>query len=171
MRVQMDLEPEGEEHLISAVRLVYDSFTTTVMDDYSKCTRYLAHAIATLEHTGRKNLEFGLRWDLQNVVGDVLDVKADYITAMEWYERALDGKEKTLGMDHPSTLDTVNDMGIVFKTQAEYDKALELYQRALDGCQKNLGEDHPLTQELLGNMAFVKVPLWTAYWRYHDIIK
>jgi hypothetical protein len=65
VRVQVELEGlEGEEYLISAVRLVYDSFPESVMIDYSKCTQYLPHAVAILEHTGRKNLEFGLRWDL-----------------------------------------------------------------------------------------------------------
>jgi hypothetical protein len=62
VRVQMDLEGrEGEEHLVSAVRLVYNSFPKDPMDDYLKCTQCLPHAMATLEHTGRKNLEFGLR--------------------------------------------------------------------------------------------------------------
>jgi hypothetical protein len=34
--------------------------------------------------------------------------------ALEWYQRALDGRERTLGKDHPSTLNTVNNMGMVF---------------------------------------------------------
>jgi hypothetical protein len=64
-RVQVDLEGlEGEEHLISAVRLVYGNFPGNPMDDYSKCTQYLPHAMAILEHTRRKHLKFGLRWDL-----------------------------------------------------------------------------------------------------------
>jgi hypothetical protein len=82
-RVQVDLEgPEGEEHLRSAVRLVYDIFPGTPMNDYSKCTQYLPHAMAILEHTKRKNVKFGLRWDLQNFVGLVLDAKADYAAAV-----------------------------------------------------------------------------------------
>jgi tetratricopeptide (TPR) repeat protein len=135
MRVQMDLEPDGEDNLISAMQLAYNSFPARPMDDYSKCTQCLPHAIATLEHTGRKNLTVELRWDLQMVVGLALAAKADYATAMEWYERALDGYEKTLGIDHSSTLDTVHNMALVFDNQGEYGKALEWYQRALDGCE------------------------------------
>jgi len=35
--------------------------------------------------------------------------------------------EKTLGEDHPSTLDTVHNMGVVFRKQGEYGKALCLF--------------------------------------------
>jgi tetratricopeptide (TPR) repeat protein len=139
----MDLEPDGEDNLISAMRLAYNSFPAMPIDDYSKCTQCLPHAITTLEHIGRKNLTFRLRWDLQMVVGIALDAKADYATAMEWYERALDGYEKTLGMDHPSALDTAHNMAVVFDAQGEYGKALEWFQRALDGREKTLGMDQP----------------------------
>jgi tetratricopeptide (TPR) repeat protein len=155
-RVQMNLEEsEGEEHLKSAMGLVYNSFPETPMNDYTKCTQLLPHAITTLGHTGHKNLQLGLRWDLQGVVGSVLDANADYATAIEWYQRALDGYENTLGKDHPNTLATVHGMGLVFYNQGEYDKALEWYQRALNGYENTLGKDHPSTLATVNNMGLV----------------
>jgi tetratricopeptide (TPR) repeat protein len=156
VRAQVDLEgPEGQEHLISAVELVYNSFPDTPVDDYSKCTQYLPHAMAALENTGRRNLEFGLRWDLDNFVGVVLVMTANYATAMECYQRALDGREKTLGMDHPDTLDTVHNMASAFDSQGEYGRALEWFQRALDGKEKTLGMDHPFTLATVNNIGVV----------------
>jgi tetratricopeptide (TPR) repeat protein len=160
VREQIDLEgpvSEGEELLKSAVGLVHDSFPTTPMDDYSKCTQYLPHAMATLEHAGRRSLKFGLRWELQDFVGRVIIAKADYAsaTAMEWHQRALDGREKTLGKDYPETFDAVNNIGTVFDRQGENGKALEWFQRALDGCQKTLGKDHPFTLSTVHNMGLV----------------
>jgi tetratricopeptide (TPR) repeat protein len=67
----------------------------------------------------------------------VFDNQGEYGKALEWYQRALDGKEKTLGKDHPSTLQTVNNMALVFSNQGEYGKALEWYQRALDGTRRH----------------------------------
>jgi len=64
----------------------------------------------------------------------------EYEKALEWHQRALDGKEKTLGKDRPSTLDTVHNMALVFHKQGEYAKALEWCQRALDGNEKTLGK-------------------------------
>jgi tetratricopeptide (TPR) repeat protein len=63
--------------------------------------------------------------DTVNNITMVFDNQGEYIKALEWYQRALDGKEKTLGRDHPSTLATVNNMAIVFNKQGEYIKALE----------------------------------------------
>ena len=69
----------------------------------------------------------------------------EYDKALEWYQRALEGREQALGKDHPSTLSTVNNMAIVFQSMGEYDKALGWYQRALEGKEKALGKDHPST--------------------------
>jgi tetratricopeptide (TPR) repeat protein len=71
--------------------------------------------------------------------------QGEYGKALEWYQRALDGREKTLGKDHPDTLRAVHDIGTVFSNQGEHGKALEWYQRALDGREKTLGKDHPFT--------------------------
>jgi tetratricopeptide (TPR) repeat protein len=37
----------------------------------------------------------------------VFNNQGQYEKALKWYGRALDGREKTLRKDHPSTLDTV----------------------------------------------------------------
>ena len=43
--------------------------------------------------------------------------------AEEMYQRALQGREKALGRDHTSTLDTVNNLGILYRRQGKLDKA------------------------------------------------
>ena len=85
----------------------------------------------------------------------VFQDKGDYEKALEWYQRALDGHEKTLGKNYPDTLITVQNMAIVFQKKGEYDKALEWYQRALDGKEKDLGKDHPSTLLTVHNIAVV----------------
>jgi hypothetical protein len=62
--------------------------------------------------------------------------------ALEWYQRALNGKEQTLGKDHASTLDTAHNMANGFREQGK-NRAQEWYQLALDGFEKTLGNDHP----------------------------
>ncbi|KAK0609054.1 Nephrocystin-3, partial [Lasiodiplodia hormozganensis] len=49
--------------------------------------------------------------------------------AEEMYQRALAGREKALGPDHRSTLQTVNNLGLLYKNQDKLDKAEEMYQR------------------------------------------
>jgi tetratricopeptide (TPR) repeat protein len=43
-------------------------------------------------------------------MANVFRSQGEYQKAQEWYQRALDGFEKTLGKDHPDTLDTLRNM-------------------------------------------------------------
>ena len=88
-------------------------------------------------------------------MGNIYYSMAEYTSAIDEYQLALDGQEKVLGKDHRSTLGTVHNMAVVFRDQGEYDKALEWYQRALDGTEKVLGKDHLGTLGTVQNMATV----------------
>lgn len=57
------------------------------------------------------------------------------------YERALQGKEKTLRVEYTSTLDIVNNLGSLYRDQGKLEKAEEMYGRALQGYKKALGVD------------------------------
>ncbi|KAK3946632.1 Tetratricopeptide repeat-domain-containing protein, partial [Pseudoneurospora amorphoporcata] len=54
------------------------------------------------------------------------------------YQRALEGKEKVLGPDHTSTLETVNNLGLLYTTQGRLKEAEAMYQRALEGMKSAL---------------------------------
>ncbi|KAI3322928.1 hypothetical protein HD806DRAFT_544998 [Xylariaceae sp. AK1471] len=73
--------------------------------------------------------------------------------AGEMYQRALRGCEKTLGPDHTSTLDIVNNLGNLYSHQGKLKEAEEMYQRALRGKEKALGLDHTSTLETVNNLA------------------
>jgi tetratricopeptide (TPR) repeat protein len=75
-------------------------------------------------------------------MAEVFFNQGQYDKALEWHGRALDGRERSLGKDHPQTLNTLNAMAEVFSIQGQYDKALEWYQRALDGREKTRGKYH-----------------------------
>jgi tetratricopeptide (TPR) repeat protein len=52
------------------------------------------------------------------------------------YQRALRGYEKVWGLEHTSTLDTVNNLGILYASQGKLIEAEQMYQRALQGYEK-----------------------------------
>ena len=58
--------------------------------------------------------------------------------AERMYQRALAGKEKALGPDHTSTLDTVNNLGSLYPDQGKLGEAERMYERALAGNEKSL---------------------------------
>jgi len=69
--------------------------------------------------------------------------------------RALKGKEKALGPDHPNTLTTVHNLGNLLDQQNKLDEAEILYRRALEGSEKALGPDHPDTLTTLNNLGML----------------
>jgi tetratricopeptide (TPR) repeat protein len=150
-------QQDKEKHLETAVNLMLQEIPEDPRGAMQKCRQLLPHALATLDYTavGHRYPDFEVHCDLKHNVGSVLDVTGEYRGALEWYQRALDGYEKTLGKDNPSTLRTFHNMAIVFDNQGEYDKALGWYQRALDGYEKTLGKDHLSTLDTVHGMAIL----------------
>jgi hypothetical protein len=63
----------------------------------------------------------------------------------------LAGRRRTLGDEHPSTLNAIfNFAGFLWK-QGKKAEALEMYRLELEGVRRVLGEDHPSTQQSLRN--------------------
>ena len=69
--------------------------------------------------------------------------------------RALDGYEKVLGKEHPSTLTSVSNLASVLTNQGKYEEAEAMNQRAPDGKEKVLGKKHPSTLTSVSNLALV----------------
>ena len=127
-------------------------------DDWNFEKRVMLHTNTVAKHMnrflelGNVSVEDGA---LTTNLGNVYKAHGQYDKALKFYERALAGREQSLGVDHPSTLTTVDKMASVFKRQGQYDKALKYYERALAGREKSLGVDHPSTLSTVKNMALV----------------
>jgi hypothetical protein len=50
--------------------------------------------------------------------------------------RALEGREKVLGMDHSSTLISVSNLALVLQDQGKYEKTEEINRRVLKRKKK-----------------------------------
>jgi len=69
--------------------------------------------------------------------------------AEEMNRRALEGREKALGKDHPDTLTSVYCLAHLLHYQHRYQEALALYHRASSGYLASLGPRHPTTRACL----------------------
>ena len=85
----------------------------------------------------------------------VLQDQWKYETAEKIYRRALQGREKALGTDHPKTLTSVSNLASVLQDQGKYETAEEMNRRALKGSEKVLGTDHPETLTSVSNLAYL----------------
>jgi tetratricopeptide (TPR) repeat protein len=71
------------------------------------------------------------------------------------YDRALAGREKASGTEHPSMLQTVNSLGVLYSEQGRLAKAEAMYDRALAGCEKAFGPEHPSTLQTVNNLGIL----------------
>ncbi|CAF1512463.1 unnamed protein product [Adineta ricciae] len=76
-------------------------------------------------------------------LGYLKDDQGDYKMAIEYYEKALEIREKTLPSNHPDFATSYNNIGLVYKNMGEYSKALSFYEKALEIREKTLPSNHP----------------------------
>ena len=115
----------------------------------------IKHAQLLLEQEEVFEQDESKRYISRVKLGDIFRSMAEYASAINEYQHALNGLEGVLGKGHPVTLGAVHNMAIVFKNKGEYDKALEWYQRTINGQEKAFGKDHPETLMTVHNMALV----------------
>mmetsp|Transcript_12506 Transcript_12506/g.22801 ORF Transcript_12506/g.22801 Transcript_12506/m.22801 type:complete len:605 (-) Transcript_12506:35-1849(-) len=87
----------------------------------------------------------GMLVTLMNV-GAVNYTLQNYEKALEFYQRALKGEERTLGKAHPNTLKAVMNIAIVCEGLKDYGKAEEYHKRALGSFEEHLGNQHQHTK-------------------------
>jgi tetratricopeptide (TPR) repeat protein len=92
------------------------------------------------------------RLDKSFYIAYLLESQVQLTAAERFYRWALAGKEKALGPDHTSTLDTVHNLGDLYVAQGKLGLAEEFYQRALAGSEKALGPDHTSTLDTVHNL-------------------
>ena len=94
-------------------------------------------------------------WDSINQLALWLAEKIKWITAEALHRRALAGKEKALGTEHPDTLRSVNNLGVLLSHKGDYEGAEALCRRALAGKEKAFGTEHPDTLGSVNNLGAV----------------
>ncbi|KAJ5183227.1 TPR repeat protein [Penicillium capsulatum] len=95
------------------------------------------------------------RLNQASLIANLLRDQVLLLAAEQMYQRALAGKEKALGADHTSTLDTVDNFGVLYRVQGKLDHAEQMYQRSLAGKEKALGADHISTLETINSLGIL----------------
>ena len=83
----------------------------------------------------------------------VYDNQGEYEKALEWYEKGLEIKLKTLGPDHPSTATTYFNLGALYDNMKDYKTSLENLELALAIYLKSFGPNHP---------QYIRIKSWIA---------
>ena len=86
-------------------------------------------------------------------LGSVLRHQGKYEAAKEMNRRALQGREKTLGVEHPDTL--VSNLTLISQDQSKYEVTKEMNQRVLQGREKALEVEHLDTLASVSNLTLI----------------
>jgi hypothetical protein len=90
----------------------------------------------------------------------LLKTQGEFLPAEHMYERALRGYEKICGLEHKSTLDTVNNLGILYRKQWKMAEAEEMYLRALRGFEEICGPEHKSTLDTVNSLGILYRKQW-----------
>ena len=68
-------------------------------------------------------------------------------------EQVLAARERVLGPDHPSTLQSRNNLAVGYRVAGRLDEAITLHEQVLAARERVLGPDHPSTLQSRNNLA------------------
>src|SRR6266496_1519457 len=90
---------------------------------------------------------------LLNETGAFLLAQSQPARAQRHFERALAGRQRVLGEDHPHTLLSRNNLAYAYREAGNPGRAIPLFQQALASRVRVLGEDHPQALLSRNNLA------------------
>jgi tetratricopeptide (TPR) repeat protein len=146
-----------EAALRSSLDVLSQNFPARTFETATICTSLMPHASSVRRHIERSGmtalLDIDMASSLYDNVGWHLWFQAKYEEALEWHRRALAGRKKVLGSEHPETLYSIDGIAMCISKQRKYDEALEWHRRLLAGREKVLGSEHPDTLRSIGGIA------------------
>jgi len=155
LAMQNWLQEEGqqEQWINSMIQRLADVFPFPVHENRDVWRQYLPHALSAVsfqEHDVGEQADMNLLFN----IAESYALLGKYREAELMYRQALDLKEKVLGEEHPSTLDSMNNLAEVLRHQGKYEEAEQMQRQTLD-LKKVLGEEHPSTLGSMNNLAIV----------------
>jgi len=149
-RMGKEEEARWREH---ALALLIDAWPGDDYRQWGDCEALLPHAQACAERVETGDAESEHFAKLAALMGYFLDARGLYGSAEPLYQRALLARERVLGLEHPSTLTSVNNLASLLESTGRYAEAEPLYQRALLARERVLGLEHPSTLTSVNNLA------------------
>ena len=86
------------------------------------------------------------------------EAKSIFTKAQDYFNEALNGRQRVLGYDHPATLETQNGLALLYWAMGKYSDSKKLLEDTLNSRIKILGAEHPdtlATQESLNELEYI----------------
>jgi tetratricopeptide (TPR) repeat protein len=135
------------------VRAVQKAFPTVEYTNWVLCERMLAQAEAAYGIIEQFAFEFEEVVNLLNKTGPYLYKRARYEKAEPLLVKALEMSKRSLGEEHMSVAQSLNNLAHLYVSQGSYEKAEPLYVQSLVMRKQLSGAEHPDVGASLNNLA------------------
>ncbi|KAI9877032.1 MAG: hypothetical protein M1830_005006 [Pleopsidium flavum] len=154
-RKWLELAHELETWKEKCITIMDNAFPTGDYKSWIRCQALFPHAEAVLAYRPT-NIQYLVQWTaILNKAAWYVAEKGSYPVAEEMDRRALEERNKALGLEHPDTLISVSNLAFVLQKQGKYEEAEKMNRRALEGMNKALGPEHPDTLISVSNLALM----------------
>lgn len=154
----LELNDELEKWKEKYIKIMGKAFPPGLYENWTTCQQLFPHAEMVSLYRPM-NEHYLARWaSILFKAALYSESKGKYEQAEEMNRRALEGREKALGKEHPNTLTSVYCLAYLLHQQGKYQEALLLYQRASTSYEKTLGLDHPTTKACLKHSSLLQPP-------------
>jgi len=90
---------------------------------------------------------------LMNALAALIGKMGEYDRALLLYEECMTRRQKLLGDDHVSTLESLLGLASLFLLKSDYQRAIPIYEECLSKSKRVLGHHHPVTLSNMHQMA------------------
>jgi tetratricopeptide (TPR) repeat protein len=149
-QIGAELQAEWAERV---VRAVAQSFPEVSHLTWTRCERYIPHALVCAAQIDRWSMTF---WEARNLLfqaGKYFYQRGQFWEAEPLWNSALATYERVLGPEHPDTTQTIYNLANLYNAQGKDELAEPLYLQALAIDEKVYGQDHPEVATDLSSLA------------------
>ena len=111
-----------------------DAFPPGTYENWGRCQMLFPHVELVLEY---RPTDEGFLRQWVAVLSNAASYAAEqgrYNDAEQMSRRALDGREKVLGKEHPDTLTSVSNLASVLQYQGKYEEASQMKSTSIPTC-------------------------------------
>ncbi len=138
----------GNSILLSRAKIV-EADICFYQGRFSEGFKFVEAAFSLYQPTEQNTLHLS---EIYNVKGKLYFGKKDYVSALNYFGKALEIREHYYGSNHPETAKLIHNIGSTYYDMSDLTNAEYFLKKALDIRIKTLGETNPSTADSYNNL-------------------
>jgi tetratricopeptide (TPR) repeat protein/transcriptional regulator with XRE-family HTH domain len=150
-------ESEKKRWIKRVIKAVDTVFPNVEFGTWSRCERYLMHAVACAKWIDQLSMNFVEAARLLDLAGRYSKERALYIQAEQLCNQSLNIRRKILKKGNQDEVQSLSSLAEIYFDQGKFKEAEHVTEEALKICEEapKLGPMHPATLECLNNLGVI----------------